>query len=104
MTKEQFDTIRARVAWLTESNAYRPPELHALGLPLADARALLDEVERLRADPLPAAAWVREVEQAAFRRGAGAMREAVMVYAKRSCDYCSTAAKIRAQPIPEDKS
>jgi hypothetical protein len=32
--------------------------------------ALLDEVERLKSDPLPAAAWVREVERAAYRRGA----------------------------------
>lgn len=37
---------------------------------------LLAEVERLTADPLPAAAWVREVEQAAFARGVAAMREA----------------------------
>jgi hypothetical protein len=43
---------------------------------LAEVERLTAEVERLQSDPLPAAAWVREVQQAAYRRGAEAMREA----------------------------
>lgn len=41
MTREQLDAIRARVAWLEENGG--------IGLPFAEARALLDEVERLKA-------------------------------------------------------
>ncbi len=48
-----------------------------------DLRALLDEVERLHADPLPAARWVREVERAAFARGAEAMRTAAIAVASK---------------------
>ena len=49
----------------------------------------LAEVERLKNDPLPAAAWVREVERAAYRRGAEAMRE--------------VAAAVVDCPAPEDR-
>jgi hypothetical protein len=81
MTPAQLSAIRARLslAHIRTDDNYLP-----------DACALLDEVKRLTtelhasqaevaelyADPLPAAAWVREVQQAAFRRGAEAMREA----------------------------
>ena len=74
MTPDQLSAIRARldavprIAW----NA------SVLSLLNDDLRALLDEVERLTADPLPAAAWVREVERAAFARGTEAMRRAVL--------------------------
>jgi hypothetical protein len=72
---------------------------------------LLDEVERLHADPLPAAAWVREVEQAAFARGAEAMREAA-VDSVRSvmtkgffvpAHVKAVVLSIRDLPPPEDK-
>ncbi len=80
----------------------------------ADLRALLDEVERLtmelhasqaevvelHADPLPAAAWVREVERAAFARGAEAMRTALV---QRVDWHGYMADIIRAEPVPEDK-
>ena len=83
-----------------------------------DLRALLDEVERLttelhasqaevaglHTDPLPAAAWVREVQQAAFRRGAEAMREASAQKIERDCGNAQTVANwIRDLPIPEGK-
>ncbi len=63
---------------------------------------LQQEVERLTADPLPAAAWVREVERAAFRRGVAAMREAAAVWVADFCSF-SKADRIRALPSPEDK-
>ncbi len=84
-----------------------------------DVSALLAEVERLTADPLPAAAWVREVERAAFRRGVAAMREAaaqtVASYRIKVMDpfgnlatvtedpMSLVVAEIRALPDPEDK-
>ena len=81
-----------------------------------DLRALLDEVERLTADPLPAAAWVREVERDAFKRGVAAMREVVAVHFEERArqqrlagDYFmvpvhrASATRIRALPVPEDK-
>ena len=75
------------------------------------------EVERLTADPLPAAAWVREVERAAFQRGVAAMREAVVksvtcrfptINAGGNCGLCTFCDDaldiyIRALPDPEDK-
>ena len=61
---------------------------------------LLAEVERLTADPLPAAAWVREVERAAFSRGVAAMREVAI---KHFGQYGMEARHIRALPDPEDK-
>jgi hypothetical protein len=67
-----------------------------------DIRALLDEVERLKNDPLPAAAWVREVERAAFKRGAQAMRAAAMAACWHSAAM-SLHRKISGLPIPEDK-
>jgi len=89
-----------------------------------DIGVLLDEVERLttelhasqaevvelHADPLPAAAWVREVQQAAFRRGAEAMREAAaQALSTQGNGYygltgSGVAKTIRALPIPEDQS
>ena len=56
------------------------------------------EVERLTADPLPAAAWVREVERAAFARGVAAMREALL---QRFDWHGDVADRIRAEPVPE---
>jgi hypothetical protein len=100
MTKEQLDTIRA---------------LHAQGYGIfgTDLRALLDEVERLtaeverlRADPLPAAAWVREVQQAAFARGAEAMREAAAQLVIREVEgwmQLGLSGDIRALPVHENK-
>jgi hypothetical protein len=61
---------------------------------------LLKEVERLTADPLPAAAWVREVERAAFARGAEAMRTALLQRVSWGSDLAD---RIRAEPVPEDK-
>ena len=85
-----------------------------------DVPALLAEVERLTADPLPAAAWVREVERAAFARGVAAMREAaaqkvtsynivVVDPAGRAFPVLESplqtlADELRALPDPEDKS
>jgi uncharacterized small protein (DUF1192 family) len=84
---------------------------------LSEIGRLLDEVERLTADPLPAAAWVREVQQASFQRGVAAMREAALAVANKratlpvSSEYtmawCRSAAciedELRDLPIPEDK-
>lgn len=53
-------------------------DTHFMAHAREDVPALLAEVERLTADPLPAAAWVREVERAAFQRGVAAMREAAV--------------------------
>ena len=65
---------------------------------------LVVEVERLTADPLPAAAWVREVERAAFKRGVAAMREAAVAELFDKAHYLSEdwADDIRALPDPED--
>jgi len=62
--------------------------------------SLLDEVERLTADPLPAAAWVREVERAAFQRGAEAMRTALLQRLSWGSDLAD---RIRDEPVPEDE-
>lgn len=114
MTKEQLDAIRARhndgFAPRMQDAALLLDEVERLTNDLAMARQvsgelceacgwamkfpgepcrceLLAKVERLHADPLPAAAWVREVERAAFRRGSDAMQKdlanwADMAYAK----------------------
>jgi hypothetical protein len=70
-----------------------------------DLRALLDEVERLRADPLPAAAWVREVERAAFKRGAEKMQDELAGWADRAYAKALTSDNIRmlphASPAPD---
>jgi hypothetical protein len=103
MTREQLDAIRARAA--------------ELGTCMTETTLLLAEVERLTADPLPAAAWVREVERAAFQRGVAAMREAVVksvtcrfptINAGGNCGLCTFCDDaldiyIRALPDPEDK-
>ena len=68
-----------------------------------DVPALLAEVERLTADPLPAAAWVREVERAAFARGVAAMREAAASHFSVVALYDYIAPRIRALPDPEDR-
>ena len=64
---------------------------------------LQQEVERLTADPLPAAAWVREVERAAFARGVAAMREAAASHFSVVAPYDYIAPRIRALPDPEDR-
>jgi len=77
---------------------------------------LQQEVERLTADPLPAAAWVREVERAAFKRGVAAMREAARMSFVSEAEkwrsegdvemeirYLRLAGDIRSLPDPEDK-
>jgi hypothetical protein len=61
---------------------------------------LLAQVERLTVDPLPAAAWVREVERAAFARGAEAMRTALLQRVSWGSDLAD---RIRDEPVPEDK-
>ena len=87
MTREQLSAIRAR---LDEGG----------GVSSLDAALLLDEVERLTADPLPAAAWVREVERAAFARGAESMRTALLQRVSWGSDLAD---RIRAEPVPEDE-
>ena len=107
MTREQLDAIRARARSI-EANKPRNdvwlfvrqdvPALLAevegmrescTGLVKQNERQydevlrLTTEVERLKADPLPAAAWVREVQQAAFARGVKAMREAAVEIASK---------------------
>jgi hypothetical protein len=94
MTKKQLDAIRDRV-----ETAHRNPGCCSTRV-ANDLRALLDEVERLHADPLPAARWVREVERAAFCRGAEAMRTAL---AQRVDWHGYMADIIRAEPVPEAK-
>ena len=71
---------------------------------------LLTKVERLTADPLPAAAWVREVERAAFKRGAEAMREVAAQRCEVSPIHNETtttgrvyANAVRSLPAPEDE-
>ena len=74
------------------------------------------EVVDLHADPLPAAAWVREVQQAAFRRGAEVMREAAARhFEERALQqhvagdsimapvHEASAQRVRALPIPDAK-
>jgi hypothetical protein len=58
------------------------------------------EVVELHADPLPAAAWVREVQHAAFRRGAEAMRTALLQRVSWGSDLAD---RIRDEPVPEDR-
>ena len=89
MTREQLDAIRKNVD-------FNDVSIH-------DVIPLLAEVERLTADPLPAAAWVREVERAAFSRGVAAMREAAaQAFRPDPFDYITS--RIRSLPDPEDKS
>lgn len=120
MTREQLDAIRARYGdepLLGEMRTDRFGNLITVTRehPVV---ALLAEVERLTADPLPAAAWVREVERAAFNRGAESMRAAaVAVASKRAnlqrftdsdCAWGRSAECIRDELrhllVPEDKS
>ena len=49
MTPDQLSAIRARLVWLEENGG--------IGLPFAEARALLDEVERLRVERDDLLAW-----------------------------------------------
>jgi hypothetical protein len=107
MTREQIDAIRARLDEVPRV----PWSAWRLRLLNDDARTLLNEVERLNSDPLPAAAWVREVEQAAYRRGAEAMRAAAAqacevspIHGQKTTTARRYAEAIRALPIPEDKS
>ncbi len=115
MTPDQLSAIRKRLD--TAPRATLRTSL--FGRLTDDARALLDEVERLttelhasqaevaelHADPLPAAAWVREVQQAAFKRGAEAMRKTVVAAFLDKAHYLSIdwADDVRDLPIPEDK-
>ena len=101
MTREQLDAIRVRVDAATPG----PWQVMATASFIASARedvsALLAEVERLTADPLPAAAWVREVERAAFARGVSAMREAAIEACRP--EYPDAVRRLRDLPDPEDK-
>jgi hypothetical protein len=95
MTKEKLDAIRER---LDAASVVRA--LMYVSMEASDLRALLDEVERLTADPLPAAAWVREVGRAAFARGAEAMRTALLQRVSWGSDLAD---RIRAEPVPEER-
>jgi hypothetical protein len=116
MTPDQLSAIRERLDaanpqhWVRgylcfgsccATEADRQVAMHAP----TDLRALLDEVERLRADPLPAAAWVREVERAAFRRGSDAMQKDLANWADRAYAKALTSDAIRmlphASPAPD---
>jgi hypothetical protein len=93
------------------------PEALSYELKNTAIRVLQEEVERLKNDPLPAAAWVREVERAAYRRGAEAMRVAALavahkratlpVWSEYTTAWCRSASCIEDElsdlPIPEDK-
>jgi hypothetical protein len=93
------------------------PEALSYELKNTAIRVLQEEVERLKADPLPAAAWVREVERAAYRRGAESMRAAALAVAHKravlpvendtDAAWCRAATlieeEVRTLPIPEDK-
>lgn len=96
----------------------REDDLVKAGLDLMVAnKDLTAEVVELHADPLPAAAWVREVQQAAFRRGTEAMRTAAIAVASKRADlpkhsdldsaWCRSAEcildELRNLPAPEDK-
>jgi hypothetical protein len=78
MTPDQLSAIRARLTWLEENGA--------IDLPFTEARALLYEVERLTAEreilreltDKAAAEQVQKARDAAFQRGAEAMRRAVL--------------------------
>jgi len=103
VTREQLDAIRARVLTTYFNNG-------GFNGCFIDVTNLLAEVERLTADPLPAAAWMREVERAAFSRGVAAMREAAAKRCEVSpfFDKVTTvgleyADAVRALPDPEDK-
>lgn len=101
INREELDAVSNHISNLPSIGALYAPVL------VEHLRALLAEVERLTADPLPAAACVREVERAAFQRGVAAMREAAAhtVEAKVSNPYINRrmAEEIRALPDPEDK-
>ena len=96
MTPDQLFAIRERLDAAPRATL----RTSLFGRLTDDARALLDEVERLTADPLPVAAWVREVERAAFKRGAEAMRTALLQRVSWGSDLAD---RIRAEPVPEDK-
>ena len=138
MTREQLDAIRARVddgfpppssldTALLLAEVERLRDAHAMAVQLSGELCekcgwamkfpgekcrceLLAEVERLTADPLPAAAWVREVERAAFARGVAAMRKAAaseldrLLTERRATAIWVGPDEIRALPDPEDKS
>lgn len=57
MTKEQLESIRARLEWTENHNAYRAPELGRVGVAPADGRSLLDEVDQLTAERNDLLAW-----------------------------------------------
>lgn len=109
--REELDAVSNHIRNLPSIGAMYAPVL------VEHCRALLAEVEQLTADPLPAAAWVREVERAAFARGAESMRAAaVAVASKRAnlqrftdsdCAWGRSAEcildELRHLPVPEDK-
>jgi hypothetical protein len=99
MTNEELESIRARL----DAVPNIPWNASLLRLLAHDVSGLLAEVERLRSDPLPAAAWVREVQQAAFHRGVAAMREAAAKHFECPALFDFVAPRIRALPDPEDK-
>jgi len=86
------------------------PEALSYELKNTAIRVLQEEVERLKNDPLPAAAWVREVERAAFARGAEAMREVAAqrcevspIHGEKTTTARRYADAVRELPIPEDR-
>ena len=115
MIPSQLSAIRERLVAISmdDPDTFRRFVNHAP----TDLAALLDEVERLTADPLPAAALVREVQQAAFARGAEAMRNAAVEVARKRADlpkhsdldsaWCRSAEcildELRHLSLPEDR-
>ena len=102
--RAELDAVRNHISNIPSIGAMYAPVL------VDHCRSLLDEVERLTADPLPAAAWVREVERAAFKRGAEAMREVAAQRCEVSPIHNETtttgrvyANAVRSLPDPEDK-
>ena len=80
MTDEELEAIRARVA-------------DDVVLPTATTLAIIDALRAARAN-----------QDAAFRRGAAAMREAAAAHFECPAPFDFVAARIRALPDPENKS
>ena len=133
MTPSELSAIRARLDAATPENWAAEISDHAVFIKASkqeanliataptDLRALLYEVERLTVERDEAMRWrdeweafkayVSEVQQAAFRRGANAMREAAAqacevspIHGQKTTTARRYADAIRALPISEDKS
>lgn len=114
--RAELDFIKAEYADASTEDLTRDALLSRLRVQESANEGLRASVATLTADPLPAAAWVREVERAAFARGVAAMREAARTgfvdEAKKwqregdgemELRYLRLAGDIRAIPDPEDE-